>query len=85
MTIRKIANLKYNLAERHIILMKEALARYYRDKLIQTLNGFESPTVNVLDEQMTGTTFGPKRPNQSLYGATVVVQITFKSGDDWQQ
>lgn len=70
---------------RHIILMKEKLARYYKDKLINILRVFSSETIKTIDTGIAGTTYGPFKPQHGLYGAKVVFQFTFKGGDDWEE
>lgn len=73
------------LGSRQVILMKEALARYYRNVLLEEVNGFQTSTVKLMDVNVTGMTFAPVKRGQTLYGATVTMQFRFKSGDDWEE
>lgn len=72
------------LGSRQVILMKEALARYYRNVLLEVVNGFESSSLKLMDVNVTGMTYVPMKRGQTLYGATVTMQFRFKSGDDWE-
>ena len=77
--------ISYTLYSRHIIYMRERLARYYRGKLVTLMKDFESPTIRMLNSQVTGTIFGPTKPKHTLYGTNVTMYFMFKGGADWEK
>lgn len=64
-----------------LILTGESLARYYRDKLLALTKAFTSDTINTAESQIVATTFGPSKPQHTLYGARLTMQFMFKGGD----
>lgn len=83
--VQAILGIEYNLRSRRLIYMKEQLARLYRDRLVNLIRRFESPTINVTDMQVTGITFGPRKPKETLYGTTVTMQFRFRGGTEWEK
>jgi hypothetical protein len=83
-TVSSSVRFGYHIYAARVFLMRSKLARYYRDKLVNTMRDFESPTINIIEAQVTGITWGPTKPKQTLYGSTITMQFTFKGGEDWE-